>query len=294
MSKIFFEGSGTALVTPYTKDGKVNYQKLDELIEFQIENGTDAILVCGTTGEASTMSDKTQANIVRHAAKTINQRVKLIAGAGSNDTRHGVKLSQMVEDAGADALLSVTPYYNKTTQTGLIKHYTAIAESVGIPIVLYNVPSRTGVNLAPETVMNLSVISNICGIKECNFSQVAKIRNLCGENFAIYSGEDALAVPLMALGGNGVISVVSNVMPKEVSQMIHAYLNGDQNTATKLQLYLQDLIEVLFCEVNPIPVKAALNLMGKNVGKCVAPLTDMSSENHRKLDKILLRYGLIA
>lgn len=293
MNKIIFEGSATALVTPYTPEGKVNYRKLDELIEFQIENGTDAILVCGTTGEASTMSDKTQANIVYHAAKTINGRVKLLAGAGSNDTKHGIKLSQMVEDAGADAILSVTPYYNKTTQSGLIKHYTSIADNVSVPIILYNVPSRTGVNILPGTVRELSYVSNICGIKECNFSQVAKIRNICGDNFAIYSGEDALVVPLLSLGGNGVISVVSNIMPKEVSQMVHAYFCGDLKTATKLQLYLMDLIEVLFCEVNPIPVKAALNLMGRNVGKCIEPLTDMLDENFRKLDKVLMKYGLI-
>ena len=293
MSRILFEGSGTALVTPYTQDGKVNYRKLDELIEFQIENGTDAILVCGTTGEASTMTDKVQSNIVRHAAKTIAGRVKLLAGAGSNDTMHGVKLSQMVQEAGADAILSVTPYYNKTTQKGLIEHYTAIAKGVDVPIILYNVPSRTGVNIAPETVLRLSEIPNIWGIKECNFSQASKIKNLCGDDFAIYSGEDALVVPLLSLGGNGVISVVSNIMPKEMSRMVHYFLNGNVKEAAQIQLYLMDLIDVLFCEVNHIPVKTALNFIGKNVGGCIPPLTTIEPENYRKIDKVLRSYGLI-
>lgn len=291
MNKILFEGSGTALITPY-KNGKVNYRKLDELIEFQIKNGTDAILVCGTTGEASTMTDRVQVSVVKHAAKTIAGRVKLLAGAGSNDTAHGIKLSQMVQETGADAILSVTPYYNKTNQEGLVEHYTAIANAVDIPIILYNVPSRTGMNIEPGTVKILSEIPNIWGIKECNFSQVAKIRNLCGENFAIYSGEDALVVPLLSLGGNGVISVVSNIMPKETSEMVHAYFDGDTKKATQIQLYLMDLIEALFCDVNPIPVKTALNMMGRDVGECIQPLTRMKEENYRKLDKTLVRYGL--
>lgn len=293
MNKILFEGSGTALITPYTEDSKVNYRKLDELIEFQIENGTDAILVCGTTGEASTMTDRVQINIVRHAAKTIAGRVKLLAGAGSNDTKHAIKLSQMVEAAGADAILSVTPYYNKTTQKGLIKHYTAIANGVNIPIILYNVPSRTGMNIAPNTIKILSEIPNIWGIKECNFSQVDEVKELCGDNFAIYSGEDALVVELLKKGGNGVLSVVSNVLPKETSEMVHAYLRGEIEKANEIQSYLLDLIDVLFCEVNPIPVKAALNLMGKSVGECVLPLTTMEIENHKKLIKVLRSYGLI-
>lgn len=293
MSKIVFEGSGTALITPYTKDGKVNYRKLDQLIEFQIENGTDAILVCGTTGEASTMTDNVQVNIVRHAAKTINGRVKLLAGAGSNDTKHGVKLSQMVEAAGADAILSVYPYYIKTNQQGLVKHYTAIAHSVNIPIILYNVPSRTGGNISPETVHKLSLVPNICGIKECNFSQVKDVKKLCGDNFAIYSGEDAYVLPLLSYGGNGVISVVSNVMPKETSEMVHSYMRGDIKNATRIQIYLLDLIDALFCEVNPIPVKTAMNMMGWNVGGCVMPLTTMEEKNEQKLKSVLKSYNLI-
>lgn len=291
MNKIIFEGSAVALVTPY-KNGRVNYAKLEELIEFQIENGTDAILVTGTTGEASTMTDEVQINVIKHAARFVNKRVPLLAGAGSNDTRHGMKLNYMAQEAGADALLSVTPYYNKTTQKGLIEHYSAIAGVVDIPVILYNVKSRTGVNIEPETVKVLSEIPNICGIKECNFNQVAKVRSLCGDNFAIYSGEDALVVPLLSLGGNGVISVVSNIMPKEMSEMVHSFLNGDVKKAGSMQVNLLELVEALFIEVNPIPVKTAMNMMGMNVGECISPLTTMEMDNYYKLKKVLKKYGL--
>ena len=292
MNKILFEGSAVALVTPY-KNGRVNYRKLEELINFQIENGTDAIVVCGTTGEASTMSDGVQINVIKQAVKFANGRVPIIAGAGSNDTHHGVKLSIMAQDAGADALLSVTPYYNKTTQKGLIEHYCAIADNVDIPIILYNVKSRTGMNIAPETVKKLSAHPNICGIKECNFDQVAKIRNLCGDDFAIYSGEDGLVVPLLSLGGNGVISVVANVVPNKMSEMVHSYLEGSVKKATKLQLHLMELVDALFMEVNPIPVKTAMNLMNMDVGNCIAPLTTMEPQNFHKLKHVLYNYGLI-
>lgn len=293
MNKIFFEGSAVALVTPYRKDGSVNYDKLEELINFQIKNGTDAILVCGTTGEASTMNKRVHLNVVKHAAKFINKRVPLFVGAGSNDTLKAAKLSYEVQEAGANAILSVTPYYNKTTQKGLIEHYKEIANAIDIPMVLYNVKSRTGMNINPETVKILSEVPNICGIKECDFSQVGKIRNLCGDNFAIYSGEDAYVVPLLSLGGNGVISVVANVMPREVSDMVHYFLNGETKQSKEIQIYLLELIKALFVEVNPIPVKTALNLMGMNVGKCNLPLTTMEEENYYKLKKTMLKYGLI-
>lgn len=292
MNKILFEGSAVALVTPYKND-RINYEKLEELINFQIENGTDAILVCGTTGEASTMTDDEQIEVIKKANEFINKRVLLLAGAGSNNTKHAVKLSYLAQEAGANALLSVTPYYNKTTQKGLIEHYTKIAESVDIPVVLYNVKARTGMNIEPETVKILSEVPNICGIKECNFAQVAKIRNICGENFAIYSGEDAYVVPLLSLGGNGVISVASNIVPKEMSEMVHTFLNGDIKKSAKLQLHLLDLVDALFMEVNPIPVKAAMNIMGMDVGECILPLTSMEDKNYAKLEKVLRKYQLI-
>lgn len=293
MNKILFEGSAVALVTPHTQTGRVNYSMLEELIEFQIQNETDAIVICGTTGEASTMSDDVQISVIECAAKCINKRVPLLAGAGSNDTRHGAKLSYRAQKAGADAILSVTPYYNKTTQKGLVEHYGAIANAVDIPVILYNVKSRTGMNIEPETVKILSELPNIYGIKECNFDQVAEIKKLCGNNFAIYSGEDSKIVPLLSLGGHGVISVVANVMPKETHDMVRAFLDGDTKKAAELQIELIDLINALFCEVNPIPVKAALNMMGKNVGICVPPLTTMEPQNYAKLKKTLEKYGLI-
>ena len=289
-NKILFEGSAVALVTPYRENGSVNYPKLEELINFQIENGTDAILVCGTTGEASTMTDCVQVNVVKHAAKFVNKRVPLLVGAGSNDTLHGMKLSYAVQEAGADAILSVTPYYNKTTQKGLIEHYSQIARSVDIPVILYNVKSRTGMNIEPKTVKVLSEIPNICGIKECNSAQVGDIRKLCGENFAIYSGEDDFVVQVLAIGGNGVISVAANIVPRDVSEMVHSFLSGDVKKARMIQLDLLDLIKALFIEVNPIPVKTAMNMMGMKVGNCVLPLTTMESENYYKLKKVLENY----
>lgn len=291
MNKIIFEGSAVALVTPY-KNGRVNYAKLEELIEFQIENGTDAILVCGTTGEASTMSDEVQINVVKHAAKFVNKRVPLLAGAGGCDTKEVVKLAYLSQNAGADGLVSVTPHYNKTTQKGLIEYYNSIADVVDIPVILYNVPSRTGMNIEPETVKILSEIPNICGIKECNFSQAGKVRKLCGDNFAIYSGEDALVVPLLSLGGNGVISVVSNIMPKEMSEMVHAFMDGDVKKAGRMQVNFLELIDVLFMEVNPIPVKTAMNMMEMDVGECIPPLTTVGDVTYYNLRKVLRNYGL--
>ena len=268
-----FTGAGVALVTPTHADGSVNYEKMKELIEFQLANDTDALIICGTTGEASTMPDEAQVECVRFAKEVAAGRVPIIAGAGSNDTAHCIELAQACEKAGADAVLLVTPYYNKATQKGLILHYTAVAESISIPIILYNVPGRTGCNIAPKTVAELSKVKNIVAVKEAsgNLSQIAEIASLVGPDFDIYSGNDDQILPILSLGGKGVISVLSNVAPKQTHDMVMNFLNGDVKAATKLQLDAIELISALFCEVNPIPVKAALNLMGYEVGSCRLP-----------------------
>ena len=275
-----FTGAGVALVTPMHADGSVNFDKMKELIEFQIANDTDALIICGTTGEASTMSDEVQIECIRFAKEAAAGRVPVIAGAGSNDTAHCIALAQGCEKAGADAVLLVTPYYNKATQKGLILHYTAVANSINIPIILYNVPGRTGCNIAPKTVAELAKVKNIVAVKEAsgNLSQVAEIAALVGPD---------------SLGGKGVISVLSNVAPKQTHDMVMHYLNGDTKAATKLQLDAIELISALFCEVNPIPVKTALNEMGYAVGPCVAPLCEMEPKNLETLRTALKNYGLI-
>ncbi|MBR4935265.1 MAG: 4-hydroxy-tetrahydrodipicolinate synthase [Anaerotignum sp.] len=290
-----FTGAGTALVTPMNADGSVNFAKMKELIEFQIENSIDALIICGTTGEASTMSDEVQVECVRFAKEVAAGRCPIIAGAGSNDTAHCIELAQACEKAGADGVLLVTPYYNKATQKGLIMHYTAIANAINIPIILYNVPGRTGCNLAPKTVAELAKVENIVAVKEAsgNLSQVAEIAALCGPDFDIYSGNDDQILPVLSLGGKGVISVLSNVAPKETHDMVMNYLNGDTKSATKLQLDAIELINALFCEVNPIPVKAALNLMGYEVGSCKLPLCDMEPKNLETLRTAMANYGLL-
>ena len=290
-----FTGAGTALVTPMNADGSVNFPKMKELIEFQITNGIDALIICGTTGEASTMSDDVQVECVRFAKEVAAGRCPIIAGAGSNDTAHCIELAQACEKAGADGVLLVTPYYNKATQKGLILHYTAIANAINILIILYNVPGRTGCNLAPKTVAELAKVENIVAVKEAsgNLSQVAEIAALCGPDFDIYSGNDDQILPVLSLGGKGVISVLSNVAPKETHDMVMNYLNGDTKAATKLQLDAIELIGALFCEVNPIPVKAALNLMGYEVGSCKLPLCDMEPKNLETLRTAMTNYGLI-
>ena len=299
-NKILFEGSGTALVTPYKstnqlEGGKneVDYERLEWLINNQIENETDAIIITGTTGEASTMTDELQSEVIKYAAQIVNKRVPLIAGTGSNETAKAVELSHMAKDSGADAVLLVTPYYNKTNQEGLIKHYSYIADKVKMPIILYNVPSRTGMNINVGTVKVLSENPYIYGIKECNFSQTAKIRIECGRNFAIYSGDDANTLACMANGANGVISVASNIIPLEMSQMVHAFLNGLNDEATEMLLHWLKLMEALFIDVNPMPVKAALNMMGINVGNCVMPLTALDPKNEEILRNTMKEYGLI-
>ena len=284
--KKLFEGSAVAIVTPF-KDGKVNYEKMGDLIEWHIENKTDAIIVCGTTGESTTMTDKERKSTIKFIVDKVNKRIPVIAGTGSNNTAYSIELSKYCQEVGADGLLIVTPYYNKATQNGLIKHYTAIADSVDLPIILYNVPGRTGVNITPATVEKLSKIENIVAIKEAsgNISQVAEIARLCGEDFAIYSGNDDQIVPILSLGGIGVISVLANVLPKETHDIVEKYLSGDVEESRKLQLSLNELVNSLFIEVNPIPVKAAMNLMGMEVGELRLPLTDISEQNLEVLRK---------
>lgn len=292
MKKCLFTGSGVAIVTPFTQNG-VDYAKLEELLETQINEQTDAIVICGTTGEASTMPDDEHIAVIEFAVKTVNGRLPVIAGTGSNDTNHAIHLSKKAQEVGADAILSVTPYYNKTTQRGLYMHFKVIAENLSIPIILYNVPSRTNLNINPSTVKQLSEIDNIVGIKECNLNQVAEIKNICGDDFTVYSGEDGIIVPFMSLGAKGVISVMANIIPKDTHDLAIKYLMGDVEGSRRLQLKVSELVKALFIEVNPIPVKEALNLMGMNVGKCRMPLVDMEESNKGILISALKNYGLI-
>ena len=295
MKKRIFEGSGVAIVTPFNENG-VNFAEFDRLIEFNIENSTDAIIVCGTTGESATMPDKEHVSVIEHCVKRVNGRIPVIGGTGSNDTAHGVELSKMAAATGVDGLLCVTPYYNKATQKGLIKHYEMVANAVDVPIIPYCVPSRTGVNIAPQTAYELSKIDNIVGIKEASgdIVQAMEIRNLCGDDFAIYSGNDDINVPLMSIGAVGTISVLANVAPKETHDMCKACLDGDFKTAEKIQLKYLDLIKALFCEVNPIPVKAALKLMGFDTGLLRMPLTEIEDKNLEVLKAEMQKCGIIA
>jgi 4-hydroxy-tetrahydrodipicolinate synthase len=292
MKKCIFTGSGVAIVTPFTNDG-IDFDKLGELLEFQIKEKTDAIIICGTTGEASTMPDTEHISVIEYAVKKVNKRIPVIAGTGSNDTRHAIYLSKRAEEVGADAILSVTPYYNKTTQKGLYEHFKAIANSVNIPVILYNVPSRTNLNINPETIKLLSEIENIVAIKECNINQVGDIVNMCGEDFTIYSGEDGLIVPLLSIGGKGVISVMANIIPKDTHDIAVKFLNNDIAGSRALQLKTLNLIKGLFIEVSPIPIKAAMNLMGMNVGQCRMPLVDMNDKNLDILRNAMKEYGIL-
>jgi 4-hydroxy-tetrahydrodipicolinate synthase len=287
-----FTGSGVAIVTPFTEDG-TNFEKLEELIEFQIKEETDAIIICGTTGEASTMPDEEHKEAIRFTVDVVKKRIPVIAGTGSNDTRHAIELSRYAEKVGSDAILSVTPYYNRTSQKGLYEHFRAIAQSISIPMILYNVPSRTNLNINYETVKALSDVPNIIGIKECNLSQAGDIVNACGEDFSIYSGEDSLVLPLMSFGSKGVISVMANIIPKDTHDMVLKYMNGDIEGCRKIQLATLNLIKALFIEVSPMPIKTAMNLMGMNVGKCRLPLVDISVKNLELLRDELKNYGLI-
>ena len=291
MGKEIFRGVGTAIATPFTDDG-VNYDEYGKLLDDQIDAGVSAVIVCGTTGESATMSEDEKKKLIKYTIDKSNNRIKVIAGTGSNNTMQAIKMSKYAEEAGADGLLIVTPYYNKTTQDGLIAHYKAIADSVDLPIILYNVPSRTGVNILPETCYKLSQIDNIVGIKEASgdISQVAKIANLCGENFSIYSGNDDQVIPILSLGGKGVISVLSNVMPEYTVEMVNSYLNGYTVQAGRMQVEAIDMIDALFCEVNPIPVKYVLNKMGYDFGKPRLPLIELSDSSKEKVDKVLKKY----
>lgn len=290
-----FKGAGVAIVTPMYDNEEVNYDKLGELLEEQIARGTDAIIICGTTGEASTLTHEEHLAVIKYAVEKVNHRVPVVAGTGSNATDTAIYLSTEAEKYGADALLLVTPYYNKATQKGLKLHFSKIAESVKLPIILYNVPSRTGCNLQPETIVWLAEhVENIVGVKEAsgNISQVAKLMSIAKGNVELYSGNDDQIVPIMALGGSGVISVLSNVAPELAHDIATTYLEGDVKKSCKLQLQAIELIDALFCEVNPIPVKTALNLMGKEVGPLRAPLCTMEAANEEKLRKALVNSGI--
>ena len=291
-----FKGAGVAIVTPFTQDDKVNFEELGKMIDFQIAGGTDAIIICGTTGESSTLTHEEHDECIKCAVEHTAGRVPVIAGTGSNSTAEAIRLSTHAQNNGADALLLVTPYYNKATQKGLIQHYTAIANSVDLPIILYNVPSRTGVNILPQTAVTLAKnVKNIVAIKEAsgNISQVAELAALADGCIDIYSGNDDQVVPLLSLGGVGVISVLSNVMPKLTHDMVMSYLNGDVKLSRQLQLSVMNLNKALFCEVNPIPVKEALNMMGWNAGAVRSPLCEMEPQHKELLRKELAAMKLI-
>lgn len=291
-----FEGAGVALVTPFYADGEVNYEKLEELLEEQIAGGTDAIISCGTTGESSTMSHEEHLDVVRFTCQKVKGRIPVIAGTGSNSTREAIHLSVEAQKAGADGLLLVTPYYNKATQGGLIAHYKEIAASVSVPILLYHIPGRTGVTMTPETIVTLCrEVPNIVGVKEAsgNFSAIAKIMHLADGCVDLYSGNDDQIVPLMSLGGRGVISVLSNVAPAQTHEICASFLRGDVEKSREMQLAALPLIDALFCEVNPIPVKAALNLMGREVGPLRLPLTEMEPGHQKLLAKAMKDYGIL-
>lgn len=295
MKEILFKGCATALVTPFTDDG-INFKELENLIEFQIAQGIDALVVCGTTGESATMTLQEKKDVIKFTTKVVNSRVPVIAGTGSNSTNSCINLSKYVQDnTNVNGLLIVTPYYNKATQYGLIKHYSEIACNVNLPIIVYNVPGRTGLNILPETCLELSKIENIVAIKEAsgNISQVANISNLCRDSLPIYSGNDDQILPVLSLGGIGVISVLSNIMPKEVTHLIHDFMSGNISKAINSQLNMIDLVTELFSEVNPIPIKYALNLLGYNMGTPRLPLTEMSEIGKKNLEKVMQKYRLL-
>lgn len=291
-----FTGAGVAIVTPFKENGEVNYEKFAELLEFQIENGTDAIIVCGTTGEASTLTHEEHLDVIKYCVDTVAGRIPVIAGTGSNCTETAVYLSREAEKYGVDGLLVVTPYYNKATQKGLIAHFKKIAGSVKTPVILYNVPGRTGCNILPETVVKLCTeVENIVGIKEAsgNISQAARLMSLVKGRVDMYSGNDDQIIPLLSLGGKGVISVMSNVAPKETHDICAKYFAGDMEGSREIQLRAIELCDALFCEVNPIPVKTALNLMGLEVGSLRMPLSDMEESNIPKLKNAMKNFGII-
>jgi len=291
-----FTGAGVAIITPFTENNEVNYNKLGELLDYQINNGTDCIIVCGTTGEASTLSHDEHLECIRYTVEKVNKRIPVVAGTGSNSTDTAIFLSKEAEKYGADGLLVVTPYYNKATQKGLTGHFTDIAKAVDIPIIMYNVPSRTGCNILPKTAAELvKNVDNIVGIKEAsgNISQVASLMQLTQGDIDLYSGNDDQIVPLLSLGGIGVISVLANIAPRDTHDIVAKFLSGDIKGSRELQLKCLPLIDALFCEVNPIPIKKAVNLIGLEVGGLRKPLTDMEPENVRQLMKAMKDYGIV-
>lgn len=294
MKKVIFKGCGTAIATPFNESG-INYEVFKKHIEDQINDGVDSIIVCGTTGEASTMTEAERKDVIKFVVDTVNKRIPVIAGTGSNNTEAVIQMTKYAESVGVDGALIVTPYYNKTTQEGLIKHYTAIANNTNLPIILYNVPSRTGLNILPETCLELSKVENIVAIKDAsgNISQTAQIATLCGDNLFIYSGNDDQTLPILSLGGIGLISVLSNIAPKFTCNMVHDFFNGNIDKATSAQLRSIDLINSLFCEVNPIPVKAALNMIGYDFGSPRLPLIDISEKGKQRLKKSLENFNLL-
>lgn len=294
MKNTIFTGAGIAIITPFNPDNTINYERLGEMIDHQIESGTDAIIICGTTGEASTMSDQEHIDCIKFAVEHTAGRVPVIAGTGSNDTAYAIELSKEAEAAGVDGLLVVTPYYNKSTQKGLIMHFNAIADAVNIPIILYNIPGRTGVNMEVSTIKELAKHKNIVAVKEAsgNISYAAKLLAECGDVIDVYSGNDDMIVPLMSLGAKGVISVLSHVIPKETHMMAQYCLDNNFEEARKLQLEYMKLINTLFIEVNPIPVKEAMNMMGVDVGGCRMPLCEMTDEHKAAMRAVLEKYGL--
>ncbi len=295
MKRIIFKGAGVALVTPMKEDGSINYDELERLINFQIDNGTDAIVTCGTTGESATLSEEEHQKVIEFTVKKVAGRIPVVAGTGSNSTETALRRSMDAEKLGVDGLLIVTPYYNKTSQQGLVEHYTYVADRVHTPIIIYNVPSRTGVNIKPETYKILSKHGNIVATKEASgdISCVAKIRAICGDDLSIYSGNDDQIVPMLALGGLGVISVFSNICPKECHTMIKEFFKGNTELSSKMQIKYLELMNAMFCDVNPIPVKEALDMIGFRCGECRMPLYRLSDENRRNVKNILKKYSLI-
>ena len=287
MKEIVFKGCATAIVTPFNnEENSINFEEFRKLVEFQIENGVNGIVVCGTTGEASTLSEEEKQELIRYCVKIVNKRVPVIAGIGSNNTKVVIENERFAEKVGVDSLLAVTPYYNKTTQKGLLEHFKIIAENSNLPIILYNVPSRTGVDIEPNTYLELSKIKNIVATKEASgdISKVLKIRSLCKDNLNVYSGNDDQIIPFLSLGGIGVISVLSNIMPKYTSEMIEKYFNNELKEASNMQIKVSSLIECLFKEVNPIPVKETLNILGFKVGEPRLPLVECTSELRKRLE----------
>lgn len=293
MKKTMFKGAGVALVTPFKEDGAVDYEGITKLLEFQIENKTDAVIICGTSGESATMPDSEHLKVIEHAVKVVNGRIPVIAGTGSNDTAHGIELSKKAEELGVDGLLLVTPYYNKASKKGLVLHYSAIANSVKIPVCLYNVPSRTGVNLPIDVLKELAKIDNIVAIKEAS-GNISYLMQVAAEvpELDIYSGNDDMIVPVLSAGGKGVISVVSNILPEDTHNICEYFFNGEIEKSRELQLKMLNLINNLFIEVNPIPVKAALKLMGLPSGMLRLPLCDISDANREILKKSMINYGI--